>query len=606
VGAQTGPSAEDVRTAVDLLLQSADFRIPARRARLLTYLADRTLAGDADRINEYAIGADVFGKPSSFDPKQDAVVRAEISRLRQNLKDYYAGPGREDRIRIDFPVRGYFLTFSRVVPVTDSVQKPAQRQPFPWLLASAAVVVLAAIIAAWRFYPKPRIDSVVVLPFEDLSADHQSGYLADGLTDEVTNDLANLNGLRVIARTSAFQYKGKGIDVRQIGRELNVASVLEGSVVREGDRVRIRAQFNRTQDGSHIWSHVYDTRFRDLISVQQDIARNIADDLQSSRTKNTPMIPPGSTTDPEAHDLYLRGLAAANIGTAKGIGETISFMQAAIAKDPHYAQPWFILGVAGQTIGYFKGWPPGLADQVRSDFEHALQLDPQMAQAHAHLAYLDWEYGFDWDRAEREFRLALQEGNRAECHKLYAMSLAERGRFVESHEHMRIAEDLAPLDSDLLFYEGAVLAWEHRFPDAELKYQAMLQRNPNATIALAPLAYLKTWENDCAGAAQYLDRLAKLSPNDYRTGSVRFAVAVCKGDKAEAQKIRAGRGEGPAIEMAQGYAYSGDKETALKYLELAVERHDFGATTMKQAPYLDSLHGDPRFIALERRVGLDP
>jgi tetratricopeptide (TPR) repeat protein len=201
-----------------------------------------------------------------------------------------------------------------------------------------------------------------------------------------------------------------------------------------------------------------------------------------------------------------------------------------------------------------------------------------MAQAHAHLAYVDSEYGLDWDRAEREFRLALQEGNRAECHKLYAMSLAERGRFVESHEHMRIAEDLAPLDSDLLFYEGAVLAWEHRFPDAELKYQAMLQRNPNATIALAPLAHIKTWENDCAGAAQYLDRLARLSPNDYRTGSVRVAVAVCRGDK----------------------------EGALKYLELAVERHDFGAPTMKQAPYLDSLHGDPRFIALERRVGLDP
>jgi len=258
-------------------------------------------------------------------------------------------------------------------------------------------------------------------------------------------------------------------------------------------------------------------------------------------------------------------------------------------------------------MGYLAGWPPGLADQVRSDLNHALQLDPQMAVAHAHLAYLDWEYGYDWEQAEREFQLALQQGNRSELHKLYAMSLADRGRFAESHEHLRIAEDLAPLDADLLFYEGAVLAWERRFPEAELKYQAMLQRAPNATPALAALAYIKTWEKDCAKAGEYAQRLMQISPADYRTRSVRIAVSVCNGDVAGALKMReVDKRPSPAIEMAQGYAYMGDKEKALQYLELAVERHDFGATSMKQAPYLDSLHGDPRFIALERRVGLEP
>jgi TolB-like protein len=612
-GSPIGPGSQEIRASVERLLQSPDFRIPPRRARLLTYLVDRTLAGEGDQINEYAIGVDVFEKPSSFDPKLDAVVRAEISRLRQNLKDYYSGPGQKDEIRVDLPARGYFPVF-----VSGSTSTPElradPRKPFLWRIVVAAVVVVAGLgaLLAWRVVAaRPHIDSVIVLPFEDLSADQQSGYLADGLTDEVTNDLANLNGLRVIARTSAFLFKGKGIDVRQIGRELNVDAVLEGSVVRDGDHVRIRAQFNRTQDGSHLWSHVYDTHFRDLISVQQDIARSIADDLQLSRSKNgtSALIPQGSTTDPEAHDLYLRGLEAANAGTADGVQKAIVLLKAAIDKDPRYAAPWFTLAKMLEAMGYFGGWPPGLADQVRSDLNRALQLDPQMAVAHAHLAYLDWEYGYDWDQAEREFRLALQQGNRAEPHKLYAMSLADRGRFAESHEHLRIAEDLAPLDSDLLFFEGGVLAWERKFPEAEQKYQAMLKRNPNTTTALAALAYIKTWEKDCAKAGEYAARMEQLSPQDYRTGSVRFATTVCNGDIPGAMKLLGddqARRKLPSIELAQGYAYLGDRDNALKLLEQAVERHDFGATTMKQTPYFDPLHGDPRFIALERRVGLDP
>jgi TolB-like protein/Flp pilus assembly protein TadD len=580
------------------------------------------LAGEADRINEYSIGLDVFEKSASFDPKMDAVVRAEISRLRQNLKDYYSGAGQPDQVRIDLPARGYFPAFSFGPAPTPApkipAELPAQPKTFPrrwWVAVLVAVACLGAVVA-WRVFASrsaaDSMDSIVVLPFVDLSADHQSGYLADGLTDEVTNDLANLKGLRVVARTSAFLFKGRGMDVREIGRQLNVQAALEGSLVREGDRVRIRAQLNRTQDGSHIWSHVYDTHFRDLISVQQDIARSIADDLQSSRSKNSgaQMILPGSGVDPEAHDLYLRALAATNIGTFQGMQQAFPLLQAAIAKDPHYAAPWFTLAKARETMGYLGGWPPGLADEVRSDLNRALELDPQMASAHADLAYLDWEYGYDWEHAEREFQLALQLGNRVEPHKLYAMSLADRGRFAEAHQHLRIAEDMAPLDLEMLFFEGGVLAWERRFPEAEQKYQAMLRQSPKATAALAALAYIKTWEKDCSAADRYAKRMQQISPDDYRTWSVLFTVRVCSGDRAGALKSlredSAKTRQLPAIEMAQGYAYLGDKETALKLLEQAVERHDFGATTMKQAPYLDPLHGDPRFIALERRVGLDP
>ena len=611
-----GPPPEggvgEIRAALERLLASPDFQIPPRRARLFSYLVDRTLAGEGDRINEYAIGVDVFEKPASFDPKQDAVVRAEVSRLRQNLKDYYGSPGRGDPLTIDIPARGYFAVFS-------SAHEPASREAppsapgaavkIPWALTIAILLTVLIGYVAWKYFiARPRIDSVVVLPFEDLSADHQSGYLADGLTDELTNDLANLNGLRVIARTSAFQYKGRGVDVRQIGRELNVGAVLEGSLVRDGDQIRIRAQLNRVQDGSHIWSHVYNTQFRDLISVQRDIARSIADDLQLSRSKETPqMIPEGATTDPKAHDLYLRGLEAGNMGTTDAFQKAAVLLEEAGQKDPKYAAPWLELARIHEAMGFLLGWPPGMADRVRADLNHALQLDPRMGPAHARLAYLEWEHDYDWESAEREFQLALQNGNHAEVHKLYALSLADRGRFAESHQHLRMAEELGPLDVSTAFAEGRVLAWERKLPEAEQKFQVTLRDSPNATTTLAALAYVKTWQNDCAHAAEYLARMEKFAPHDYRTGSVQFVVLACKGDKAGAlEAMDQTKETAHALDTAQGYAYLGDKEKALEYLEKAIDGHDFGATGIKQTPYLDSLHGDPRFIALERRVGLEP
>lgn len=610
--------AAEIRTALDRLLQSPEFRIPNRRARLLRYLVEGTLSGKSETVNEYAIGVDVLDKTEGFDPKTDASVRAEISRLRQNLKEYYGNAGKADEVRIDLPPRGYFpVFFFGPVPVASAPRAAAAAKMFPWRWMAVAMAVLASAAGAgvaWRSRSagKGRISSIVVLPFEDHSPNRQSDYLADGLTDEVTNDLANLNDLRVIARTSAFVFKDKGADVRQIGRELNVEAALEGSIVREGDRLHIRVQLNRTLDGYHLWSRSYDTTFNDLISVQRDIARSIADDLQWSRSgaDASAFVPRGATTDPQAHELYLRGLAAANAGTADGLGKAIVLMQAALAKDPRYAAPWFMTAKMHETIGYLGGWPPGMAEQVRGDLQHALELDPSMAGAHADLAYLDWVYDYDWPHAEREFELALEQGSRVEPHKFYAMGLADRGRFAESHEHLRMAEDLAPLDAELLFLEGGVLAWEHRFPDAEQKYLAMLKLNPNSTPALAAIAYIKTWENDCAGGAQYLSRMQQLDPNGYRTGSVHFAILACRGDKTGAlQLIADGQARKkflPAIDMAQGYAYLGEKEKAMEALKLAVERHELGVTSMKQSPYFETLHDDPRFMALERRVGLEP
>ncbi len=279
------------------------------------------------------------------------------------------------------------------------------------LLASLGVARLAQSRLTRRI---PAIQALVVLPFQDLSSSHQSEYLADGLTDEVTNDLANLNNLRVIARTTAFEFKGKGVDVRQIGRQLNVDAALEGSLVREGNRVRIRAQLNRTSDGYHLWSHAYDIDAHDLIGVQQQIAQSIADDMNLGRGQSSADggRPHRFTSDPEAHDLYLHGMEALNNASATSLPVAASFFQSALGKDHNFAMAW--LGLARTHDLMQSAVVPGVTyEQIGGEARHALDLDSSLAEAHETLAIIAWERDYDWPTAEREFRLAVASNGSA-------------------------------------------------------------------------------------------------------------------------------------------------------------------------------------------------
>jgi TolB-like protein len=448
-----------------------------------------------------------------------------------------------------------------------------------------------------------------VLPFQDLSSNHQSGYLADGLTDEITNDLANLNNLRVIARTTAFEFKGKGVDIRDLGRQLNVEAALEGSLVREGDRVRIRAQLNRTSDGYHLWSHAYDIDSHDLIGVQQQIAQSIADDMNLGRGQSAEAARPRRfTTDPEAHDLYLRGMEALNNGSPDALQHAAAFFQSAIDKDHGFAMAW--LGLARTHDLMQSGAVPGITyEQIGSEARRALDLDPSLAEAHEELAIIAWERDYDWPSAEREFRLAVA-GNgsvSARSHAVYGYHLAERGRFAESHQQLRTAQELSPLEVLPLVNEGWVYFFERRYDQAERLYKRILELHPDSAVGLDGLAYLKTMLGDCKAGGEYAAKLNMLWPNAFRVQSVQWNLLVCRGDLAKARKILDGSiPKIPPFYAGASYAVLGDKEQALKYLNEAVAERDNLVTTMGVTPYLDHLRDDPRFLALERRIGLEP
>ena len=295
----------EIRDYLAQLLASPQFAASGRRGQLLQYLVEHTQAGDADRVTEYAIGLDVFQKPTSFNPQIESVVRTEFSRLRQRLKDYYAEAGQRDRIVIDFPPRSYAASFEfrdavEIPPPTPQLVRPdtMHRRPLALRVTALALAFLApvavAAFAIWREHArlgwwKQPIHAIVVLPFENYSPNHQDEYVAYGMTEQLTDDLAQWRDLRVVARTSAFAFKGRGEDVRQIGRQLNVDAVLEGSFEREGDRVRITAQLIRAADGYQLWSHSYEMQSNDLLEVQERVATSIAAAIGQSTGRKTPV-----------------------------------------------------------------------------------------------------------------------------------------------------------------------------------------------------------------------------------------------------------------------------------------------------------------------------
>ena len=328
---------------------------------MLRYLVEHTLKGDADKINEYAIGLEVFQRPASFDPRIESVVRTEFSRLRQRLRDYYAEDGRRDSIVIEFPPRSYVASFtfrdpSKLREPTAFPEPSRGPQAAPpsarsgwrtWLIGAIAVPCIAAAVAGimlWRQHVSivaggQPIHAIVVLPFEDYSPNHQDEYIADGITEELTNDLAQWRDLRVVARTSAFAFKGKGEDVREIGRQLNVDAVLEGSFTRDGNQMRVTAQLNRATDGFHLWSHSYETQSNDMLAMQDEVATSITDAIRHIGGGSPPVIRP-PTTNNEALDLYLQGEYQNHLRTTEALAKAISLFQKAIEKDPNFARAY--------------------------------------------------------------------------------------------------------------------------------------------------------------------------------------------------------------------------------------------------------------------------
>jgi TolB-like protein/DNA-binding winged helix-turn-helix (wHTH) protein/Flp pilus assembly protein TadD len=492
------------------------------------------------------------------------------------------------------------------------------RSAFTALAAVALVLIAGFTIWRWRSQKAPaetrgRI-MLAVLPFQNLTGDPAQEYVSDGLTEEMLTQLGNLNPQRlgVIARTSVMHYKDAHTPLDQIGRELNVQYVLEGSVRRDSERVRITAQLIQVKDQTHVWARQYDRELKDLLPLEGEVAREIAEEIRLTfdghKETGSQSAPPQSF---EGYDLYLKGLYFFNKRTPADLQQAIQYFQQATAKDPFSARAYAGLAKGYAILSEYSNQPESeFMPKARAAAEKALEIDPNSSEAHTALALIVQNHNWDWQTAEKEFRRAIElNPNDATAHHWYAEHLMWRGRFDEALEQSERAHQLDPLSLIIAADNGAILYFSRKYDAAIEKWRSVQDMDPvfiRAHLILG--AYVEK-----GMFAEALADNEKMRPTIPAAAywSWRAYIYGRAGQMAEAHSalhhLLETEKSGPVdpSTFAMVFAGIGDRDQALASLEKAYARRSNGLTSLKVDPADDLLRGDPRFQDLLRRVGLE-
>jgi TolB-like protein len=604
-----------VLAALDSLVASAAFGKAERPSRFLRYLVETALGGEGHLLKESVLGAEVFGRPASWDPRLDPVVRQEAARLRKRLARYYETGGAEAEVRIELPVGSYVPVFRRkpveiaAPPIeTEHAGHAPTRRRRGWVYAAAGILCIAGAVIAWRgFSQRESPASIVVLPFTDLTGDPADQYFSEGLTDEITDSLARIKTLRVMARSSAFQFKGKTVDVREVGRLLGVTNVLEGSVERSGDRVKIIAHLERTSDGSLLWSNTYERKASDLFAVQSELAAGIAGGLRvAAKVPKATHVP-----NAEAHDFVMKARYDTQQMTTESLTRAETEFQHAIDLDGEYGTAY--LGLANAKYDQLAA--TGISYQTEAErksveqlFHKALELDPGLTDAHAMLAALAMQYDWDWGRAERELQLAAAGPASATAETYYAFLLIFRGRFSEAEPHIERALDRDAFSTSTRMNVALDRNLEGRFAASREIYRQVAAEYPKmiAPRGMIGLTYIEEGHPELV--FPILQQLKQRFPQTQVFEAMACARA---GRREEALRLIAPFEEKypePGVAMqwiALVYAFMGDEPNTVKWLERSADRHEFQALNLAVHPVYAPMRNSAGFRALKRRMGLD-
>jgi serine/threonine-protein kinase len=610
-----------IREELDRVLASQAFLTAGRRARLLRFLVEESLGNRTDSLKESVIAVEVFDRPSDYDPKVESIVRVEMGRLRSRLTEYYAQTGSNDPVRIEVPKGSYQPTFAFTGPEpTQPAPRLARRiAGGPVALALGIGVMLClglAAIVLLRLHGGRAPISIVVLPFLNLSGEPGKEYLGDSLTDELTEALAESKDLRVVARTSAFQFKGKNRDVREIGRALNAAAVLEGSIALRDDKFRVVVQLIRAADGYHLWSRTYDETLAGLSHVETEIAGSIEHTLMPDRetgTRTSPATAPIISSNPEAHELYMRAIYQLQLHTADSLRESLKLSQEAVRTDPQYVRAYFAIARAETSlsaIGVISG--KEATELGRAAVKRALAIDPRFSDAHAYMAHSTYVYDWNWPEAEKEYALALQaEGSHGQAHSLYGWALMTRQRFGQARSHLQIAEELDPQSPGSRQNMVTDLIFEGNFPAAKREIANLFKLYPKSLIGVRDLGWVAILEKDCSAARSAAQTGAEWYPDlGDKTGSP--TMKVCCGQPEEARRQldqMTKQSEKEFVSpypMAQGYASLHDAGHAFEYLQKSADARESMILYLEIDSLFDPIRKDPRFAAFEKKIGLRP
>jgi TolB-like protein/DNA-binding winged helix-turn-helix (wHTH) protein/Tfp pilus assembly protein PilF len=506
-----------------------------------------------------------------------------------------------------------------------SSASPGLPSPSPAATAShytrwvAGVAVLVIIIAvAWKIAGTRReasasaggkIHSIAVLPLENLTGDSSQEYFADGITDALITELAQFSSLRVISRTSAMHYKGSRQPLPEIAKELNVDAVVEGSVSRSGNRVRITAQLLEARADRHLWAKAYDRDVREIASLQQDVADSIVSEIQPKlRPRGSASVSRKRQVNPEAYDDYLRGLYFWNKFTEASERRAVEYFEESIRKDPSYALGYAWLAHAYHELAE-KERPKDLMPKSKEAAEKALQLDDTLAEAHAALGWVKWVYDCDWPGAEKEFQRAVQlNPGQGIVHGMYAQYLDSLGRFEGAFRERQMARELDPVSLGLIANAAEHFRWMRQYDKAIEENRRALDMDPSFPDAHGGLALAYMGKGMYEESIKEMEQVAILDgkPDLAETMKLAYARGGYKGAlKSQLKYYKDRRSAGSYVaywDEALTHAQLGNKELALQALEKAyAEREDIDNLSVN--PSWDFIRADPRFQDLVRRAG---
>lgn len=488
-------------------------------------------------------------------------------------------------------------------------------------LAAALVMVgvsIALNMGVWRSrsranISRPTIASVAVLPLQDLSGDRSQEYFADGLTDALVTDLAQIRALRVISRTSVMRYKATQKPLPEIGRELTVDAVVEGSVVRSGSRVRITAQLVETRTDAHLWAQSYEGDMGDLLALQSEVAQAIAQQVRVTLTPEERVrLRTVRAVGPEAHEAYLKARYYWNKRTPQDLLKSIELFQEAIRKAPNYAEAYAALGSTYATLlASDQFMPREMAAKARAGAEKALAIDEGLAEPHAVLAFLNAVHDYNWEASDAEFRRAMElDPNYAVAHHWYALMLSFRGRYDQAYPEMKKAHELDPLSS----IEGSGVAFVHYW---SRKYEACIEQAGRVLEMDPSFFWGRLVRGQCleqtgkydAAISDYEEALRISNRNTGAIGRLGHVLGMV-GRRGEAlamlnELTQATRSRYSSTwQQALIYTGLGDWEHALASLERDYEQRGSGLVLLKAEPIFDPLRSHPRFAALLRKTNL--
>jgi adenylate cyclase len=482
------------------------------------------------------------------------------------------------------------------------------------------VAVIAAGLLAYNLFrakPAPRQSeaatassisnkSIAVLPFVNMSSDKEQDYFSDGLSEELLNQLAQIPQLRVIARTSSFSFKGKEADVATIAKILNVANVLEGSVRKSANTLRITAQLVRTSDSSNLWSQTYERQMTDVFKVQDEIASDVVAALKVKLLPTQQLPKTQRTANPEAYEHYLLGMDIARRDRLEASQLAAVEFQKAITLDPGYANAYAMLAIAQARGADVAPSPAQRAEEIKqalATIDQAITLAPDLALGYSRRGYLRYTRAWDWQGAAADFKRALElDPNNAELLSSYSQSLFFNGHQEEAIALARKATVIDPLSLEIWHNLGLLLFCSGQDIEARLAWQRAFDINRGARWPNYLVGYLDLKKGKIESALAHF----RASDEPFRltgTAMVEHTLGHAPESEQALDALKTKYTAGSAFQIAAIYAWRGEKDHAFEWLDRAYDQHDAGMPRLRYDPTLASLHDDPRFAALVKKMG---